>query len=100
MFGFAGAMMNKSLLLTMLVALTGTAAPAQATTKDALIARAKSFELDTPYVPPQGDPLTHHAAGYAKVMCSAVFMSGLTPDFAADDVGFLTAHYEERAKLG
>jgi hypothetical protein len=37
----------------MLVALTGTAAAAQATTKDTLIARAKSFELDTAYVPPQ-----------------------------------------------
>src|SRR5215216_2471109 len=92
--------MNKCLLVTILVALTGTAAAAQAPTKDALIARAKSFELDTPYVPPPGEPLTHHAAGYAKVMCSAVFMSGLTPDFAAENVGFFTAPYPERAKLG
>ena len=29
----------------------------------ALIARAKSLELDTPYVPPPGDGLEHHAAG-------------------------------------
>jgi len=92
--------MNKSLLLTMLVALTGTAAPAQATTKDTLIARAKSFELDTAYVPPPGDPLTHHAAGFAKVMCSAVFMTGLALDFAAENVGFFTAPYRQRAKLG
>ena len=62
--------------------------------------RAKSFELDTPYVPPPGDPLTHHAAGFAKVMCSAVFMTGLAPDFAAKNVGFFTAPYGERAKLG
>ena len=34
----------------------------------AVIARAKSFELDTPYVPPPGDPLDHHAAGFAKIM--------------------------------
>src|SRR6267378_5296477 len=67
--------------------------------RDALIARAKSFELDTPYVPPPGDPLAHHAAGYAKVMCSAVFMTGLAPEFAAENVGFFTAPYAERAKL-
>jgi hypothetical protein len=28
----------------------------------ALIARAKSLELATPYVPPPGDPLEHHTA--------------------------------------
>jgi hypothetical protein len=48
---------------------------------DELIARAKSFELDTPYVPPAGDPLVYHAAGYAKIMCSAVFITGLAPKF-------------------
>ena len=52
--------MKKCLLVTILVALTSTAAGAQAPTREALIARAKSFELDTPYVPPPGDPLTHH----------------------------------------
>ena len=67
---------------------------------DELIARAKSLELDTPYVPPPGDPLVHHAAGYAKVMCTAVFMTGVSPDFAAENVGFFTAPYELRAKLG
>ena len=92
--------MNKNLLASILMALTVTAAAAQAPTQDALIARAKSFELDTPYVPPPSDPLTHHAAGFAKVMCSAVFMTGLSPDFAAKNVGFFTAPYAERAKLG
>src|SRR6202049_516630 len=67
---------------------------------DTLIARSKSFELATPYVPPPGDLLAHHAAGYAKVMCSAVFMTGLTPDFAAENVGFFTAPYEVRGVLG
>ena len=76
--------MNKNLLASILMALTVTASVAQTPTKDALVARAKSFELDTPYVPAPGDPLTHHAAGYAKVMCSAVFLTGLAPDFAAD----------------
>src|SRR2546429_5619400 len=91
--------MKKCLLMTILMALTGTAAGAQAPTKDALIARAKSFELDTPYVPPPGDPLTHHAAGFAKVMCTAVFMTGLAPDFADKNVGFSTAPYGQREKL-
>ena len=94
------AIMNECLLVTIIVALTGTAAAAQASTKGALIARAKSFELDTPYVPPPGDSLTHHAAGFAKVMCSAVFMTGLAPDFAAENVGFFTGPYGQRAKLG
>jgi len=45
--------------------------------RDALFARAKSLELDSPYVPPPGDPLEHHTAGFAKIMCSAVFLTGL-----------------------
>ena len=65
-----------------------------------MIARARSLELDTPYVPPPGDPLVHHAAGYAKVMASAVFVTGLDPEFAARNVGYFTAPYEARAKLG
>src|SRR5580698_5610963 len=66
----------------------------------ALFERAKSLELNTPYVPPPGDPLAHHAAGFAKVMCSAVFITGFDPEFAAENVGYFTAPYEVRAKLG
>ena len=66
----------------------------------ALIARAKSLELDTPYVPPPGDALEHHASGFAKIICSAVFVTGLNPDFAAENVGYFTAPYEVRHKLG
>lgn len=65
-----------------------------------LIARAKSVELPTAYTPPPGDPLSHHAAGYAKIMCSAVFITGLQPDFASENVGYFTAPYAERSKLG
>src|SRR6516162_2022178 len=83
----------------LLLTLVTTATPSQAQL-DELIARAKSFELNTPYVPPPGEPLAHHAAGYAKVMCSAVFMTGLAPDFAARNVGFFTAPYEVRGMLG
>ena len=76
--------------------LTAIPAPAQSP----LIARAQSLELSTPYVPPPGDPLEHHAAGLAKVVCSAVFVTGLAPEFAVQNLGFFTAPYEERAKLG
>src|SRR3989442_971033 len=69
------------------VGVTAVAQP-QATARDALIARAKSFELNTRYVPPPGDPLEHDASGFAKIMCSAVFITGLDPDFAAQNVGF------------
>jgi CubicO group peptidase (beta-lactamase class C family) len=91
--------MKAGLLGTLLLALATTAV-AQQTQLNELVARAKSLEIDTPYVPPPGDPLAHHAAGYAKVMCSAVFMTGLAPDFAAENVGFFTAPYEVRAMLG
>ncbi len=91
----------KSALLA--VALMVAALPAIAQEVDpertALLARAKSLELSTPYVPPPGDPLAHHAAGFAKVMCSAVFITGLEPEFAAENVGYFTAPYAERAKL-
>src|SRR5205809_2599679 len=80
----------------------GAPVPPQATVsnRDALIARAKSLELNTPYVPPPGDPLEHHTSGFAKIMCSAVFITGLDPDFAAENVGYFTSPYVERAKVG
>jgi CubicO group peptidase (beta-lactamase class C family) len=95
-------------LLTMASALAGQSPSKSASTpgdpklpsREALIARAKSFELSTPYVPPPGDPLEHHTAGYAQIMCSAVFITGLDPDFAAENVGYFVAPYEERKKVG
>jgi CubicO group peptidase (beta-lactamase class C family) len=76
--------------------------PAQrpASTRDALNARAKSLELDTRYEPPPGDALEHHAAGFVKIMCSAVFITGLDPEFAAENLGYFVAPYAERAKMG
>jgi len=85
--------------LTLAFAVMLAAAPAVAQTPQALIARAKALELDTRYVPPPGDPLELHAAGYAKVICSAVFITGLDPDFARENVGFFTGPYEEQITL-
>jgi CubicO group peptidase (beta-lactamase class C family) len=77
-----------------------SAAQRPASTRDALNARAKSLELDTPYTPPPGDPLEHHAAGFVKIMCSAVFITGFEPEFAAENLGYFVAPYAERAKMG
>ena len=90
--------MTTALALTVCAAALGY--PADTPAVKALIERAKTLELNTPYVPPPGDPLELHTAGYAKVMCSAVFITGLDPDFAAENVGYFTAPYAERAKVG
>lgn len=84
--------------LTVFAARSLAQQPAAATAE--LLARAKALELPAPYVPPPGDPLSHHAAGYAKVVCSAVFISGFEPEFAALNLGFFVAPLDERAKLG
>jgi hypothetical protein len=90
------------LLVPVVVTLGASTAASQEPlpTKEALIARAKSFELDTPYVPPPGDALEHHTSGFAKIMCSAVFITGLDPEFAAENIGYFTSPYAERAKVG
>jgi len=91
--------MNSNWMMTTAVAMLAAWPAVAQDARAALIARAKSFELDTPYVPPPGDPLSHHTSGYAKIMCSAVFITGLDPEFAAENVGYFTSPYTERAKV-
>jgi CubicO group peptidase (beta-lactamase class C family) len=93
--------MRRALPVAIVLVLAATPAAPQVpfSPRDSLLARAKSLELNTPYVPPPGDPLEHHAAGFAKIMCSAVFITGLDPEFAAENVGFFTGPYPERAKV-
>ena len=67
--------------------------------QDKILARADSFELDTPYEPPPGDTLSLHASGFAKILCSAVFITGLDFEFAAENIGYFTAPYEIRPYL-
>ena len=95
------AIVRHSINVALALYLASSATQSLATDADAaLLARARSLELNTPYVPPPGDPLVHHAAGFAQIMCSAVFITGLSPEFAAENVGFFTAPYAERRKLG
>jgi len=91
--------MNSNWMMTTAVAMLAAWPAVAQDARAALIQRAKSFELDTPYVPPPGDPLSHHTSGYAKIMCSAVFITGLDPEFAAENVGYFTSPYAERAKV-
>jgi CubicO group peptidase (beta-lactamase class C family) len=85
------------------ILLASACAPQEETTtaadedpRAALIARGESLELDTEYVPPPGDPLHHHTAGFAKILCSGVFLTGLDPDDAAANVGGFTSPFAER----
>jgi CubicO group peptidase (beta-lactamase class C family) len=64
-----------------------------------LVARGDSLELDTEYVPPPGEALHHHTSGFAKVLCSAVFITGLDAEDAAANVGGFTSPFEERVHV-
>ena len=64
-----------------------------------LLARAAALELDTVYVPPPGNALEHHTSGFAKILCSAVFITGLDEDFAAENIGYFTSPYAKRARV-
>jgi CubicO group peptidase (beta-lactamase class C family) len=90
--------MRRALPLAVVLVLAAAPAAPQAS-RDSLVARAKALELNTVYVPPPGDALEHHTSGFAKIMCSAVFITGLDPGFAAENVGFFTGPYSERAKV-
>lgn len=61
-----------------------------------LIARADSFELDTPYEPPPGEAIDHHTSGFAKTLCSNVFISGFDVADAAENTGGFIAPFDER----
>ena len=64
-----------------------------------LTQRADSFELDTDYEPVPGDSLSHHASGFAKILCSAVFITGLDFEFAAENIGYFTAPHHVRSQF-
>ena len=64
---------------------------------EALIERGQSLELDTPYSPPPGDINAHYTMGFARTLCSGVFVSGLDEDFAAKSIGYFTSPPETRS---
>ena len=58
--------------------------------------RARRLDIGGEYVFTPGDPISHFGAGFAKILCSNVFLAGLEPTFAAEHNGYFTAPYEDR----
>lgn len=73
--------------------------PKEPLTREARVARAKALEFPTEYVAPPGDPMSHHAAALARVVCAGVFISGLDADFVVANAGFIPP-FEVRKDLG
>jgi len=61
-----------------------------------VVARGDSLELPGEWTPPPGDALEHSTAGFATILCSAVFLTGLDPADAAENVGYFSSPYEDR----
>ena len=53
-------------------------------------------EVPSRWVPPPGDPLEHSTSGFAKVLCSSIFITGRDLETAADEDGFFVSKREER----
>jgi CubicO group peptidase (beta-lactamase class C family) len=56
-------------------------------------------ESPTPWAVPPGDPLEHEAAGFAKVLCSAIFITGRDLATAVEEDGFFVAPREMRSQV-
>ena len=72
-------------------------APASDGSPASINARADYFRTNSEYVPPPGEPLHHYTSGFAKILCSAVFVTGLDPKDAAANVGGFISPFEQRA---
>lgn len=77
----------------------GVPAPTAAERRAALIARGDSLGLPGEWVAPPGNAIDHHTAGFAKILCSAVFITGLDPADAAANVGGFTAPFQYRGEV-
>jgi CubicO group peptidase (beta-lactamase class C family) len=95
------------LLATMLVTFAACMPPAGAPAPPAaageggvdLLARAAALELPGEWQPPPGDALEHSTAGFAKILCSAVVITGLEPADAAANVGYFTSPPTDRVHV-
>src|SRR5689334_6797128 len=56
-------------------------------------------ELPTRWQVPPGDRLEHETAGFAKVLCSAIFITGRNLETAAEEDGFFISPRASRAKV-
>ena len=62
----------------------------------AVIARGDSLALPGSWTPAPGDALEHSTAGFANILCSGVFITGLEPADVAANVGWFTSPPEDR----
>lgn len=86
----------RMLLLLIAAACVPSASEDTDSRDQALIERAALFELDTEWETPPGDPMVLATAGFAKVLCSAVFITGLDVAEGAENVGYFVSKPEER----
>jgi CubicO group peptidase (beta-lactamase class C family) len=56
-------------------------------------------ELPTTWEVPPGDRLEHETAGFAKILCSAIFITGRDLETAVDEDGFFVSPRASRAKV-
>ncbi|SVC24677.1 uncharacterized protein METZ01_LOCUS277531, partial [marine metagenome] len=61
--------------------------------------RARRLDIGGEFLLPPGDPISHFGAGFAKILCSNVFLAGLDPAFAAEHNGYFTAPFEDRSHV-
>jgi len=97
-------MINRFALLSVAVLLAACAPkpqpePTAEERRAALIARGDSLELPGAWAAPPGNAIDHHTAGFAKTLCSAVFITGLDPADAAANVGFFTGPLAYRSEV-
>ena len=66
-------------------------------TTEAVIARGEALDLGGEWVLPPNDPAVNHTAGFAKILCSNVFLTGLDPAFAAEHTGGFSSPFDTRS---
>lgn len=65
-----------------------------------IVARGDSLRLPgVTWSPPPGLAIEHSTAGFAKILCSAVFLTGLDPADAAANVGFFVSPPADRSAV-
>jgi CubicO group peptidase (beta-lactamase class C family) len=63
------------------------------------VGAASPRELPTNWEAPPGDRLEHETAGFAKILCSAIFVTGRKLKTAVDEDGFFVSPRASRSKV-
>ena len=83
-------------LLFLVSSILAAEAPVSDGSPESINSRANYFRVDNNYEPPPGEALHHYTAGFAKILCSAVFVTGLDPKDAAANVGGFISPFDQR----